>query len=87
MKTIRMKTTAAGPDGVMLPGKSYDVPIKKAEAFIGGNYAKAVIDNPEPSPQKEKAIIEPKEKAEAAPGAAQETGKAAPKAPWGSAGK
>lgn len=39
---IRMKTTAAGPDGCLQSGKVYDLPVDQAKVFLAGGYAEAV---------------------------------------------
>lgn len=36
---IEMKTLAAGPDGVMLPGKTYEVSEKKGKDLVDGRFA------------------------------------------------
>lgn len=42
---IRMKTTSAGPDGVMIEGQTYDIDIKEADALVNGRYAEFVQDS------------------------------------------
>lgn len=39
---ILMKNLAAGPAGVLLPGKSYDVPDAQGAELVAGNYASPV---------------------------------------------
>ena len=39
MKTIRMITLAAGPQGVLQPGKVYQVDDALADALVAGRYA------------------------------------------------
>lgn len=36
---VQMRTTAAGPDGVLSLGKVYDLPAEKARGFIDTEYA------------------------------------------------
>jgi hypothetical protein len=36
---IKMRTTMAGPDGVVLAGQTADVPEKKAVALVGAGFA------------------------------------------------
>ncbi|KXG42873.1 hypothetical protein [Tepidibacillus decaturensis] len=43
---LRMKTTSAGPDGVMIEGREYDVDIKEAEVLVAGKYA-AYVEQPD----------------------------------------
>lgn len=47
---IKMKTLAAGPDGVWPPGSTRDVPEAEAKALIKGRYAEPVeeLEAPEP---------------------------------------
>lgn len=54
---IRMKTLAAGPDGILSPGQEVDLPADKARALIEGGYAEAV------SKVRETAAVEPPEQA------------------------
>lgn len=46
MKTILMKTRAAGPDGVMVPDHRYTVNDDLAAALIGGGFAEEVGSPP-----------------------------------------
>lgn len=39
---IRMRTTAAGPDGVLTAGQVYSLEGAQAEALVEGGYAEAV---------------------------------------------
>ena len=65
MIEIKMNSSAAGPLGNFLEGKSYVVDNNLAESFVGGGYAsytKAIIQNPRPPiPVMEKAVIAPEE--------------------------
>lgn len=40
MKRIKMLTLSAGPDGVMDPGKEYDVDDNTAKVLVQGRFAK-----------------------------------------------
>ncbi|MBO9598637.1 MAG: hypothetical protein J7559_12575 [Cohnella sp.] len=39
---IKMKTLAAGPDGILQPNETYDVDQQKADDFVSGGYAEYV---------------------------------------------
>jgi len=54
---VKMKTLAAGPDGVYPPGIEVDLPHKQAMALIEGGYAEAV------GQVRETAAVEPPEQA------------------------
>jgi len=71
---IRMRTTMAGPDGVVLVGKEVELPKKKAEGLIEAGYAEQVVEAPAPKKEeakkpeaKETATAEPAENAMAPP--------------------
>ena len=52
---IRMRTTAAGPTGVVLAGQLADVPADQAKALIDAGYAQAAEPaKPEPAKAKPK---------------------------------
>jgi hypothetical protein len=54
---VKMKTLAAGPDGVLRPGQEVDLPTAQAKALIEGGYAEPV------GTVQETAAVEPSEKA------------------------
>lgn len=71
MIEIKMITSAAGPMGTFVSGKTYKVPAELANSFVGGGYATTmmtilVVHPPEP----EKAVVTDIEKA-AAPAEAE----------------
>lgn len=47
---ILMKNLAAGPAGVLLPGKTYDLHADQARELVAGNYAEPA-EPPAPAPQ------------------------------------
>lgn len=47
---ILMKNLAAGPAGVLLPGKSYDVPDAQGAELVAGNYAVEIPSKKAPAP-------------------------------------
>jgi hypothetical protein len=57
MMKVKMRTLAAGPDGLYQPGQEIDLPAKQARALIEGGYAEAVEQI------REVAAVEPPEKA------------------------
>lgn len=65
---VRMLTTAAGPDGVLLAGSTVDLPDDQALSFLRGGYAEAVLTasapqpTPEPEPVLEQAVEEKPER-------------------------
>jgi hypothetical protein len=59
-KRVRMKTLAAGPDGVLQAGQVVDLPSQQAKAFLDGGYAEEFVES-----KVERATKEPKEKATA----------------------
>lgn len=48
-RTIRMNTTAAGPEGTFLAGQVVSVDVATADAWIAGGYANPVGDGPAPA--------------------------------------
>lgn len=48
---LKMRTTAAGPDGVHLAGQVYDLPEPMAKAYVKVGSAEA-IDKPKPARQR-----------------------------------
>ena len=46
MKTIVMKTTMAGPQGVTLAGQVIEVDDQQAEALVAGGYAQYTSEKP-----------------------------------------
>ncbi len=63
---VKMRTTAAGPNGTYMAGSTVLIDSKIALQFVGGGYADIVEtkkDEIKKSIEPEKAIIEPKEKA------------------------
>jgi hypothetical protein len=54
---IKMKTLAAGPDGVRHPGIAYDVPDDVAAALIDAGAADPLHPRIEPAPEPEPAQI------------------------------
>jgi hypothetical protein len=72
---VKMRTTAAGPDGVLQAGQTVNLPAEKTKAFIDGGYAEEVVLS-----QVELATAEPKEKATAPAQAKRTRPKAKPKA-------
>lgn len=54
MKLIKMKTRAAGPDGVLLPEIEYSVDDKMAADLVAGGYAVEVKPPPKPKPAPKK---------------------------------
>lgn len=62
---IKMRTTAAGPNGTAVEGSVVDVDAKTAEALIGGGYASA-YETATKAPRK-KAVRKAKETAAAPP--------------------
>jgi hypothetical protein len=73
MMRVRMKTLAAGPEGVLPAGQVINLPEGKAQMFIDGGYAEVVVLS-----QVERATAEPKEQA-TAPAQSKGKGKAKPK--------
>lgn len=53
---IRMRTTAAGPNGVLEAGKEYKLPVDKAYPLVVGGYAEDL----EPYPESVVAVVEKK---------------------------
>lgn len=39
---VRMRTLASGPEGIMRPGRTYDIDAGQAKELIEGGYAEAV---------------------------------------------
>lgn len=60
---IRMTRTAAGPDGVKMAGKVYDVPVQEARALVAADAAVFLEKPPQPEPVMETASIQPEEAA------------------------
>jgi len=61
---IRMTKTAAGPDGVKMAGKVYDVPVQEARALVAADAAVFLEKPPQPAePVMETASIQPEEAA------------------------
>lgn len=48
---VKMRTTAAGPEGVQLAGQIYDLPDAAAKAYVNAGSAEA-IDKPKPARQR-----------------------------------
>lgn len=65
---VKMKTLAAGPEGLYQPGQEVDLPAAQAKALIAGGYAEEVVladveqQQKEPA-ERETAAVEPPEKA------------------------
>lgn len=60
---IRMTKTAAGPDGVKMAGKVYDVPVREAQTLVAAGAAVYLEKPPQPEPVMETASIQPEEAA------------------------
>ena len=58
---VKMRTTAAGPNGIYMAGSTVSLDSETVEQFIAGGYADKVETKKINEP--EKATIEPKEKA------------------------
>ena len=55
---VKMKTTAAGPGGVLMAGNEYFLPEDQARKFVKGGYAVHVKVAPPPKPEVEEAAEE-----------------------------
>lgn len=75
---IKMRTRAAGPEGVMLPGHEYDLDAAKAKPLIDGGYADLVRADPAAHPPRSVIETAAKSRPETA---AIRTGKATPNKP------
>lgn len=60
---IKMKKLAAGPDGVMHPGKEYDMSDATGKQLVDGGYAERVVVEKPDKPEIETAMVEPSETA------------------------
>ena len=55
---IKMRTTASGPEGVLMAGKVVDVTQEVAKRYVEGGYAEWVeMPTPDPEPILERAVI------------------------------
>ena len=59
---VRMRTLAAGPDGVFSPGEVVDLPEREASALVKGGYAESIGE----TPSAERKVPEPPENKPAA---------------------
>jgi len=58
---IRMTKTSAGPDGVLMSGKIYEVDAPEAKRLL--NASAAIVLEPLPAEEIETASVEPEQKA------------------------
>ena len=88
---IKMKTIDAGPKGTKDAGKVYFVSAEEAKELVDANFASyetTMVQNPVPfTPEAEKAVVEPPEKAAKGKGqvSPEKAAVEAPKSAWGKA--
>ncbi len=73
---VTMLATAAGPDGVLLSGQSYDVDNALGDALVRGGFAVMQPGLPQSGPRAEVATIAPPETADVRPNAPRRRGSA-----------